>query len=148
MLMLLNFLICGSRFFHSFIVERKKDFLKESCFVRSWGIFPEFREEYLVLVTGFSIVLCQLGMLCQQPGHLMVFRPIRPGFFRAVNIRRWIICSFHTIRSSEIAIDLKYAAVLSDNKRAKFQEKDFDNVIIFLNDVIKFAEFGPKYNCP
>ena len=24
----------------------------------------------------------------------------------------------------------------------------FDNVIIFLNDVIKFARFGPKSNCP
>ena len=48
MLMVLNFLICVSRFFHSFIVDRKKDLLKESCFVRSWGIFAEFCEEYLV----------------------------------------------------------------------------------------------------
>ena len=48
LLMLLDFLICGFRLFHSFIVEEKKQFLKKSCFVRSWGIFSEFREKYLV----------------------------------------------------------------------------------------------------
>ena len=53
-LMLLDFLICGSRLFHSFIVEGKKEFLKKSCFVRSWGIFSEFREKYLVFSEGAS----------------------------------------------------------------------------------------------
>ena len=50
--MLLNFLICGSRLFYSFIVEGKKEFLKKSCFVRSWGIFSEFRAKYLVFGPG------------------------------------------------------------------------------------------------
>ena len=52
MLMLLDFLICGPRLFHSFIVEGKKDFLKNSCFVRSWGIFSEFCAKYLVFGKG------------------------------------------------------------------------------------------------
>ena len=52
--MLLDFLICGSRLFRSFIVEGKKEFLKKSCFVRSWGKFSEFREKYLVLGEGTS----------------------------------------------------------------------------------------------
>ena len=43
-LMLLDFLICGSRLFHSLIVEAKKEFLKKSYFVRSWGIFYELRK--------------------------------------------------------------------------------------------------------
>ena len=47
-LMLLDFLICGSRLFHSFIVEGKKEFFKKSCFVQSWRIFSEFREKCLV----------------------------------------------------------------------------------------------------
>ena len=47
-LMLLDFLICGSRLFHSFIVEGKKEFLKKSCFVQSWRIFSEFREKCLM----------------------------------------------------------------------------------------------------
>ena len=51
-LMLLDFLICGSRLFHSFIVEGEKEFLKKSCFVRSWGIFSEFRERYLMFGEG------------------------------------------------------------------------------------------------
>ena len=51
-LMLMDFLICGSRLFHSFIVEGKKEFLKKSCFVRSWGIFSEFRAKYLVVGGG------------------------------------------------------------------------------------------------
>ena len=51
-LMLLDFLICGSRLFHSFIVEGKKEFLKKSCFVQSWGIFSEFRTQYLVFGEG------------------------------------------------------------------------------------------------
>ena len=46
-LMLLDFLICGSRLFHFLIVEGEKEFLKRSCFVRSWRIFSEFREKYL-----------------------------------------------------------------------------------------------------
>ena len=53
-LMLLDFLICGSRSFHSFIVEGKKEFLKTSYFVQSWGIFSEFRERYLVFGEGTS----------------------------------------------------------------------------------------------
>ena len=51
-IMLLDFLICRSRLFHYFIVEGKKEFLKNSCFVRSWGIFSEFREKYLVFGEG------------------------------------------------------------------------------------------------
>ena len=48
-LMLLDFLICGSRFFQSFMVQGKKEFLKKSCFRRSWEIFSEFRAKYLLL---------------------------------------------------------------------------------------------------
>ena len=51
-LMLLDFLICGPRLFHSFIVEGKKEFLRKSCFVRSRGIFSEFREKNLVFNEG------------------------------------------------------------------------------------------------
>ena len=47
-LMLLDFLICESRLFHSLIVEGEKEFLKKSCFVQSWRIFSEFREKYLM----------------------------------------------------------------------------------------------------
>ena len=50
-LMLLDFLVCGSRLFHCFIVEGGKEFLKKSCFVRSWGIFSE---KYLVFGDGTS----------------------------------------------------------------------------------------------
>ena len=53
-LMLLDFLIFGYRLFHYFTVERKKEFLKKSCFVRSWGIFSGFREKYLVFGEGTS----------------------------------------------------------------------------------------------
>ena len=53
-LMLLDFLICGYRLFHFFIVEGKKEFLKKSYFVRSWGIFSGFREKYLVFGEGTS----------------------------------------------------------------------------------------------
>ena len=41
-----------SRLFHSFIAEGKKEFLKKSCFVRSWEIFSEFREKYLMFGEG------------------------------------------------------------------------------------------------
>ena len=51
-LMLLDFLICGFRLFHFFIVEGKKEFLKKSCFVQSWGIFSEFPEKYLMFGEG------------------------------------------------------------------------------------------------
>ena len=54
MLMLLEFLICGSRLFHSFIVEGEKELLKKSCFIRSWAIFSEFPEKYLVFGEGTS----------------------------------------------------------------------------------------------
>ena len=50
----LDFLICGSRLWHSFIVEGKKEFSEKSCFVLSWGIFFEFREKYLVFREGNS----------------------------------------------------------------------------------------------
>ena len=53
-LILLDFLICGFRLFHSFIDEEKKEFLKKSYFVRSWGIFSVFREKYLVFGEGTS----------------------------------------------------------------------------------------------
>ena len=53
-LMLLGFLICRSRLFHSFIVEGKRKFLKKSCFVQSWGMFSEFWEKYLVFNEGIS----------------------------------------------------------------------------------------------
>ena len=53
-LMLLDFMISGSRLFHSFIAEGKKEFLKKSCFARSWEIFSEFREKYLVFSAGSS----------------------------------------------------------------------------------------------
>ena len=52
MLMLLDFLICGSRLFHSFIVEGEKEFLKKSCFVRNRGISSEFRKKYLMFGQG------------------------------------------------------------------------------------------------
>ena len=51
-LILLDFLICGPRLFRSSIVEEEKEFLKKSCFVRSWGIFSEFRAKYLVFGPG------------------------------------------------------------------------------------------------
>ena len=53
-LKLLDFLIYGPRLFPSFIVEGKKEFLKKSCFVRSWGILSEFPEIFLVLSEGTS----------------------------------------------------------------------------------------------
>ena len=51
-LILLDFLMCRSRLFHSFVVEGEKEFLKKTCFVRSWGIFSEFRAKYLVFGPG------------------------------------------------------------------------------------------------
>ena len=53
-LMFLDFLICRSRLFHSFIVEGEKEFLKNSCFVWSCWIFSEFPEKYLVFGEGTS----------------------------------------------------------------------------------------------
>ena len=53
-LMLLNFVICKSRLFHSFIVKGKKEFSKNSCLARSWVIFSELRENYLVFGKGTS----------------------------------------------------------------------------------------------
>ena len=41
-LMLLDFLVCGSRLWDSFIVEGEKEFLKKLYFVQSWGIFLSF----------------------------------------------------------------------------------------------------------
>ena len=35
-----------------FIVEGKKEFLKMSCFVRSWVIFSGFRAKYLMFDEG------------------------------------------------------------------------------------------------
>ena len=75
--MLLDFLICGSRLFHSFIIEGK-EFFKKSCFVQSWGIFSEFREKCLVFGEGTSreryiddwlliILNKQQSFLCQHP---------------------------------------------------------------------------------
>ena len=49
-LILLDFLICGSRLFHSFIVEGEKEFLQS--FVQSWVIFSEFRAKYPVFGEG------------------------------------------------------------------------------------------------
>ena len=46
-LMYLDFLIWGSRVFHSFVVEGKSQFLKKPCFVQSWRKFSKFREKYL-----------------------------------------------------------------------------------------------------
>ena len=37
--------------------------------------------------------------------------------------------------------------MLVHEKRAKLLEKCFDDIIIFVNDVIKFAKFGSKSNC-
>ena len=51
-LMLLDFLICGSILFYSFIVKWKKEFLKKSWFARSWVIFSDFREKYLMSGEG------------------------------------------------------------------------------------------------
>ena len=51
-LMLLHFLILGSRFLHSFIVEGKKEFFKKIMFVRGRGIFSGFRKKYLVFGEG------------------------------------------------------------------------------------------------
>ena len=53
-LIVLDFLICGSRLFHSFIVEGKTEFSKKLCFVRIWGIIFELREKYLVFGEGTS----------------------------------------------------------------------------------------------
>ena len=73
--------------------------------------------------------------------------PIPLRLFRALNIQGWTICSTETTSSSEIATDLKFG-MLVHNKRAKFWEKCFDDVTIFLNDAIRFAKFGPKSSCP
>ena len=35
-----------------FYSRRKNEFLKMSCFVRSWGIFSEFRAKYLMFCEG------------------------------------------------------------------------------------------------
>ena len=51
-LVLLDFLTCGSRLLHSFTVKMKKEFLKKSYFVRSWGIFSEFCAKYLIFGEG------------------------------------------------------------------------------------------------
>ena len=40
------------RFFHSFIVEGKMEFLQKSCFEQSWGIFSQFCEKYLMFGEG------------------------------------------------------------------------------------------------
>ena len=42
----------GSRLFHSFIVEGKKEFLKKLCFVRIWEILSEFLVKYLEVDEG------------------------------------------------------------------------------------------------
>ena len=76
------------------------------------------------------------------------FNPIPPGHIRALNIRELAIWSKPTLSSLEIAIDLKFVVVLVQYKRTKVQEKCLDDFIIFLNDVIRFAKFGPKSNCP
>ena len=52
MLMLLDFLICGSRFFHSFIVEGKKEFLKSHAFSGVGGYFLNFEKNMWCLVKG------------------------------------------------------------------------------------------------
>ena len=44
--------ISGSRLFHSFIVEGKKEFLKKLCFVRIWEISSEFLVKYLEVDEG------------------------------------------------------------------------------------------------
>ena len=73
--------------------------------------------------------------------------PIPLRHFRAWNIRGWTIWSTPSISSSEIVSDLKLGVVLVHDKRAKHLEKCFDDIIIFVNDVIKFAKFGSKSNC-
>ena len=42
----------GSRLFHSFIVEEKKEFLKKLCFIRIWEILSEFLVKYLEVDEG------------------------------------------------------------------------------------------------
>ena len=44
--------ISGSRLFHSFIVEGKKEFLKKLSFVRIWEILSEFLVKYLEVDGG------------------------------------------------------------------------------------------------
>ena len=51
-LMLLDFLVCGSRLCHSFIVEGEKEFLKKLYFVQSWGIFLSFVGNIWCFVRG------------------------------------------------------------------------------------------------
>ena len=51
-LMLLDFLVCGSRLWHSFIVEGEKEFLKKLYFVQSWGIFLSFVGNIWCFVRG------------------------------------------------------------------------------------------------
>ena len=42
----------GSKLFHSFIVEGKKEFSKKLCFVRIWEILSEFLVKYLEVDEG------------------------------------------------------------------------------------------------
>ena len=51
----LDFLICGSRLFHSFMVEGKKDFFKKSCFVRRWGIFSYLPSYHIYLLSRLVV---------------------------------------------------------------------------------------------
>ena len=49
-LMLLDFLIYGSRLFHSFIVKEEKEFSKEPCFFNEVGeYFPSFVQNILLV---------------------------------------------------------------------------------------------------
>ena len=56
------------------------------------------------------------------------FNRISPDHFRALNIRGPPLL-YHR---QEIAIDLKLGVVLVHNKRTKFYEKSFNDIIIFL----------------
>ena len=51
-LMLLDFLICGSRLVHSFIVEGKKDFLKSHVLSGVGEYFLSFEKNIWYLVRG------------------------------------------------------------------------------------------------
>ena len=44
----------GSKLFHSFIVEGKKEFLKKLCFVRIWEILSEFLVKIWKLMKGLT----------------------------------------------------------------------------------------------
>ena len=55
---LLEFLRLGSKFFHSIIADRKKEFLKKLCFFLISGILSTVLVAYRVLLAGMRLGGC------------------------------------------------------------------------------------------